>query len=46
LLKGNQTCRRPLKEAGERSVDEFAEKENEVMLALLALRAKASKTLP
>ena len=35
-----------LKEAGERSVDELAEKENEVMLALLALRAKASKTLP
>jgi carnitine 3-dehydrogenase len=31
-----------LKEAGERSVDELAEKENEVMLALLALRAKAS----
>ena len=35
-----------LKEAGERSVDELAEKENEVMLALLALRAKAGKTLP
>jgi 3-hydroxyacyl-CoA dehydrogenase len=35
-----------LKEAGERPVDELAEKENEVMLALLALRAKASKTLP
>src|SRR6266542_2512963 len=35
-----------LKEAGERSVDELAEKENEVMLALLALRAKANKTLP
>jgi carnitine 3-dehydrogenase len=35
-----------LKEAGGSSVDELAEKENEVMLALLALRAKASKTLP
>ncbi len=35
-----------LKEAGGRPVDELAEKENEVMLALLALRAKASKTLP
>src|SRR6266436_5129925 len=35
-----------LKEAGGHSVDELAEKENEVMLALLALRAKASKTLP
>jgi carnitine 3-dehydrogenase len=35
-----------LKEAGERSVDELAGKENEVMLALLALRAKVSKTLP
>ncbi len=35
-----------LKEANGRPVDELAEKENEVMLALLALRAKASKTLP
>jgi carnitine 3-dehydrogenase len=35
-----------LKEASGRSVDELAEKENEVMLALLALRAKAGKTLP
>jgi len=35
-----------LKEANGRSVDELAEKEDEVMLALLALRAKASKTLP
>ena len=35
-----------LKEAGGHSVDELAEKENEVMLALLALRAKANKTLP
>ena len=35
-----------LKEAGERSVDELAEKENEVLLSLVALRAKASKTLP
>jgi hypothetical protein len=33
-------------EAGEHSVDELAEKENEVMLSLLALRAKASRTLP
>ena len=33
-----------LKEAGGRSVAELAETENEVMLALLALRAKASKT--
>jgi carnitine 3-dehydrogenase len=35
-----------LKDAGEHSVDELAQAENEVLLSLLALRAKASKTLP
>jgi 3-hydroxyacyl-CoA dehydrogenase len=35
-----------LKEAGEHSVDELAQAENEVLFSLLALRAKASKTLP
>jgi carnitine 3-dehydrogenase len=35
-----------LLDAGEHSVDELAQAENEVLLSLLALRAKASKTLP
>jgi carnitine 3-dehydrogenase len=35
-----------LEDAGEHSVDELAQAENEVLLSLLALRAKASKTLP
>jgi carnitine 3-dehydrogenase len=35
-----------LQDAGKHSVDELAQAENEVLLSLLALRAKASKTLP
>ena len=35
-----------LKDAGEHSVDELAQKENDVLFALLALRAQASRTLP
>jgi 3-hydroxyacyl-CoA dehydrogenase len=35
-----------LKDAGEHSVDELAQAENEVLFSLLELRAKASKTLP
>jgi hypothetical protein len=35
-----------LKDAGGHSVDELAQKENEVLFALLALRAQASRTLP
>ena len=35
-----------LQDAGKHSVDELAQAENEVLFSLLALRAKASKTLP
>ena len=35
-----------LKDAGAHSVDELAQTENEALLSLLALRAKASKTIP
>jgi carnitine 3-dehydrogenase len=35
-----------LRDAGKHSVDELAQAENEVLLSLIALRAKASKTLP
>jgi carnitine 3-dehydrogenase len=35
-----------LQDAGSHSVDELAQAENEVLLSLLALRAKASRTLP
>ena len=35
-----------LKDAGAHSVEELAQNENEALLALLAIRAKASKTLP
>jgi carnitine 3-dehydrogenase len=35
-----------LQDAGQHTVDELAKAENEVLLSLLALRAKASKTLP
>jgi 3-hydroxyacyl-CoA dehydrogenase len=35
-----------LQDADKHSVDELAQAENEVLLSLLALRAKASKTLP
>ena len=35
-----------LQDAGKHSVDELAQAENDVLLSLLALRAKASQTLP
>jgi 3-hydroxyacyl-CoA dehydrogenase len=35
-----------LKDAGKHSVDELAQAENELLFSFLALRAKASKTLP
>ena len=35
-----------LQDAGTQSVAELAQAENEVLFSLLALRAKASKTLP
>jgi 3-hydroxyacyl-CoA dehydrogenase len=35
-----------LRDAGKHSVDELAQAENEVLFSLLALRAKASKTIP
>ncbi len=35
-----------LKDAGEHSVEDLAQKENDVLFALLALRSQASRTLP